>query len=130
MAERHIALIVEGTERMHHLINDLLQYAHAGTREKPLVPVNVNTIIAKTLANLSFEIQESLAVINVDPLPTVYTDDAQLIQLFQNLVGNAIKYCSNVPHINISAKQKDREWVFQISDNGIGIEPGQYERIF
>ncbi|MGO9377021.1 MAG: PAS domain S-box protein [Dissulfurispiraceae bacterium] len=129
-AERFISLIVEGTDRMHHLINDLLQYARAGSRDKPLVPVNVNTIVEKTLANLTFEIQESTAAITVDPLPTVMADDVQLIQLFQNLVGNAIKYRGNTPHINISAKRKDKEWVFQVSDNGIGIDPGQYERIF
>ena len=107
-----------------------LQYARVGAGTKHLVPVNVNDIIEKALANLTFEITESKAVITVDPLPTVSADDTQLIQLFQNLVGNAIKYRSNTPHIHISAERKDREWLFRVSDNGIGIDPHQFERIF
>ncbi len=129
-ADRYISHIVEGIGRMNHLINDLLQYARVGTREKPLVPVDVNAIIEKTLANLTYEIKESSAVITVDSLPTVYADSTQLIQLFQNLVGNAIKYRSNTPRIHISAERKDGEWLFRVSDNGIGIDPRQFDRIF
>ena len=129
-ADQYVAHIVEGTGRMRHLINDLLQYARIGTREKPLGPVDVNAIIGKTLANLTFEIQESKAVVTVDSLPTVSADSTQLIQLFQNLVGNAIKYRSNAPHIHISAERKNGEWLFQVSDNGIGIDPRQFDRIF
>ena len=128
--DKYIAHIVEGSERMHHLINDLLQYAKAGSSSRPLVPVDVNDIIEKTLANLTFEIQASNAEITVDRLPRVSADDGQLIQLFQNLVGNYIKYRNNTPHIHISAKRKNKEWIFQISDNGIGIDPHQFKRIF
>jgi chemotaxis family two-component system sensor kinase Cph1 len=92
--------------------------------------VDVNIIIEKALANLMFEITESRAVITADTLPTVSADDTRLIQLFQNLVGNALKYRTNTPHIYISAERKDGEWLFRISDNGIGIEPRQFERIF
>ncbi len=129
-ADHYISQIVEGTGRMQRLINDLLEYARAGTHEKTLVPANVNTIIEKTLVNLTFEVQESGAVITVDPLPTVSADRTQLIQLFQNLVGNAIKYRSNTPRIHIAAERKDGEWLFRISDNGIGIDPQQFDRIF
>jgi PAS domain S-box-containing protein len=129
-ADLYISYIVEGAERMNHLINDLLQYARVGTSLKPLVPVDVNVIIEKTLANLAFEIQESNAVITVDPLPAVSADSTQLIQLFQNLVGNAIKYRSNTPRIHISAERKNGEWLFLVSDNGIGIDPRQFDRIF
>jgi len=129
-ADQYIANIVEGTVRMQNLIKDLLGYARAGTSEKPLVPVDINATIEKTLANLTFEIKESKAVISVDTLPTVYSDSTQLVQLFQNLVGNAIKYCSNTPLIHIDAERKDREWLFRVSDNGIGIDPRQFERIF
>ncbi len=129
-ADRYISNILEGTVRMNHLIDDLLLYARAGTREKPLVPVDVNTVLKKTLDNLSFEIKESGAVITVDPLTTVSADSTQLIQLFQNLMGNAIKYSSSTPRIHISAERKGEEWLFRISDNGIGIEPRQFERIF
>jgi len=129
-ADEYISHIVEGTGRMQHLIKDLLEYARVGTSSKPLVQVDVNIIIEKALANLMFEITESRAVITADTLPTVSADDTRLIQLFQNLVGNAIKYRSNTPHIHISAERKDGEWLFRISDNGIGIEPRQFERIF
>jgi light-regulated signal transduction histidine kinase (bacteriophytochrome) len=129
-ADEYISHIVEGTGRMQHLIKDLLEYARVGTSSKPLVQVDVNFIIEKALANLMFEITESRAVITADTLPTVSADDTRLIQLFQNLVGNAIKYRSNTPHIHISAERKDGEWLFRISDNGIGIEPRQFERIF
>ena len=129
-ADEYISHIVEGTGRMQHLIKDLLEYARVGTSSKPLVQVDVNIIIEKALANLMFEITESRAVITADTLPTVSADDTRLIQLFQNLVGNALKYRTNTPHIYISAERKDGEWLFRISDNGIGIEPRQFERIF
>ncbi len=134
-ADRYISHITEATERMNHLIDDLIEYARVG-RENTIARVNVNTVIEKTLANLTFEIQESEAVIAVDPLPTVSANSTQLIQLFQNLVGNAIKYCDTTPRIHISAERrgergrKEGEWLFRISDNGIGIDPGQFERIF
>ncbi len=129
-ADQYILNIVEGTGRMQNLINDLLGYARAGTRETPLVPVDVNAIIETTLANLTFEITESRAVITVGHLPTLSADSTQLIQLFQNLVGNAIKYRSNTPRIHIDAERKDGEWLFRVSDNGIGIDPRQFDRIF
>ncbi len=129
-ADRYISHIVEGAERMHHLVNDLLEYTRVGTRRKPLVPVDVNAIIEKTLANLRNEITESRAVITVDPLPSVSADRTQLIQLFQNLVGNAIKYSANTPSIHISAERKNGDWLFRVSDNGIGIDPRQFDRIF
>jgi PAS domain S-box-containing protein len=129
-ADKYISNIVEGAGRMQQLIHDLLQYARAGTRDRPLIPVDVNTTVEKTLANLMFEIKESRAAITVDPLPTVFADSTQLIQLFQNLVGNAIKYSSDTPRIHISAERKDREWLFRVSDNGIGIDPRQFDRIF
>jgi light-regulated signal transduction histidine kinase (bacteriophytochrome) len=129
-ADRYISYIVEATERMQHLINDLLEFSRVGTRRKPLVPVDVNAIVEKTLANLTHEITESGAVINVDPLPTVSADKTQFIQLFQNLVGNAIKYSSNTPRIHISAERKGGDWLFRVSDNGIGIDPRQFDRIF
>ena len=104
--DKYISHIVEGSERMHHLINDLLQYAKAGSHSRPLVQIDVNDIIEKTLANLTFEIQASNAEITVDRLPMVSADNVQLMQLFQNLVANAIKYRSNTPRIHISAEQK------------------------
>ena len=131
-ADQYIANIVEGTRRMQQLIDDLLHYARATTREKPLVPVDVNAVIEKTLANLTVDTQESNALITVDPLPTVSADSTQLVQVFQNLVGNAIKYCNTTPRIRISAERRgeEEEWLFRVSDNGIGIDPRQFDRIF
>jgi len=115
---------------MEHLIKDLLEYSSVGTRKKPLVPVDVNAVIKKISANLTVEIQECNAVITVDPLPTVSADSTQLIQLFQNLVGNAIKYCNAEPRIHITAERKEGEWLFRVGDNGIGIDPRQFDKIF
>jgi PAS domain S-box-containing protein len=129
-ADKYITHIIEGAGRMRRLIADLLEYARVGARTKHLAPVNVNTITEKALDNLTFEVKESKAVITVDPLPTVLGDSTQLIQLFQNLIGNAIKYRRNTPHIHIFAEQQDREWLFRVSDNGIGMDPRQLERIF
>jgi|GEM_PF-1755436 len=129
-ADQYISNIVEGSARMQGLIDDLLEYARAGTRRKPFVSVDINGIIEKTLASLKYEIIESEAEITVAPLPTLSADSTQLIQLFQNLVGNAIKYCSNTPRIHISAERKEGEWLFRVSDNGIGIDPLQFGRIF
>ena len=129
-ADQYISHIVEGAQRMQHLIDDLIEYARAGTSKKSFVPVDCNIIIEKTLDNLAFEITESGAVITADSLPTVAGDITQLIQLFQNLVGNAIKYSSNKPRIHIYAEQKNGEWLFRVSDNGIGIDPSHFERIF
>jgi PAS domain S-box-containing protein len=129
-ADKYITHIIDGAGRMRHLIDDLLEYARVGARSKQLIPVKVNAIIEKALDNLTFEVKESEAVIAVDPLPNVSADSTQLIQLFQNLIGNAIKYRSNTPHIHVSAERKDREWLFSVSDNGIGMDPRQLERIF
>ena len=91
---------------MNHLIDDLIEYARVARRENSVAPANVNTIVEKALDNLTFEIQDSDAVITVDPLPTVSANSTQLIQLFQNLVGNAIKYCNITPRIHISAEKR------------------------
>ncbi len=130
-ADQYISQIVEGTERMNCLIDDLIEFARVARGDKKnFAPVNINTIIETVFANLSEEIQESKAVITVEPLPTVSANSTLLIQLFQNLLGNAIKYCNTSPRIHISAERKEREWLFRISDNGIGIDPGQFDRIF
>lgn len=85
----------------------------------------------QALFDLEIVIKENDAEIIVDPLPKIYADRSQMIQLFQNLIGNAIKYRSDdVPHIHISAQKGEEEWIFQVSDNGIGIDSEYYDRIF
>jgi len=122
---------LDGTTRMQVLISDLLAYARIGSKECDLKPVDSEAIIKHAISNLQISIKKSGAVITNDSMPTITADQIQLVQLFQNLIGNAIKFCNDSsPHIHISAEQKDKEWVFSVSDNGIGIAPDDAERIF
>jgi light-regulated signal transduction histidine kinase (bacteriophytochrome) len=88
-------------------------------------------VLAEALMNLQVSIEESQAVITQDPLPTVFCDQPQLVQVFQNLIGNSIKFRGRqAPQIHISAKREEREWIFSVCDNGIGLDPKFGERIF
>ncbi len=130
-ADEFIAYAVDGVSRMQRLINDLLVYSRVSTQGKDFEPTDSQAVLDRTLANLQIAIEESDAVVTHDPLPTVMADDVQLEQLFQNLIGNAIKFRSEEPpRIHVSARQKGDEWLFSVRDNGIGIEPQYAERIF
>lgn len=131
-ADEFIAFIVGGAARMQTLINDLLAYSRVGTRGKPLVPTDVNAVVRSALANLETAIAESGAVISSDPLPTVLGDETQLVQVFQNLIGNAIKFRQRTiaPRIHVSARPRAHDYEFEVRDNGIGIDPQYFDRIF
>ena len=130
-ADELIAHSVDGVTRMQTLINDLLAYSRVGTRAKPFEPTNCATILKHALDNLQMAIQESAAVITSDPLPIVNADATQLTQLFQNLIGNAIKYRDHRrPEIHVGITGNQTDWIFSVRDNGIGIEPQYYERVF
>jgi light-regulated signal transduction histidine kinase (bacteriophytochrome) len=130
-ADEFIAFAVDGSTRMQALINDLLTYSRVGRRGKDLEPTDGNTILNQALANLKVLIEENHASIDRDPLPTIIGDETQLIQLFQNLIGNAIKFHrEKVPHVHISAEQNGNKTVFSVRDDGIGIDPQFIERIF
>jgi light-regulated signal transduction histidine kinase (bacteriophytochrome) len=130
-ADEFIGFAVDGASRMQQLINDLLAYSRVGTRGKPFKPADCEVIFREARDNLMKAIEESGADITQDPLPKVLGDEVQLIQLFQNLVANAIKFRSQEPiQIQVSAERKGQEWVFAIKDNGIGIAAEQQERIF
>ena len=130
-ADEFIAYAVDGANRMQRLINDLLAYSRLGTRAKGFAPADCTAVLDQALANLKAAIEESGAVVTHDPLPTVTADNSQLVQLFQNLIGNAIKFrVEEPPRIHVSAEQKGNEWVFSVRDNGIGIDPQYAERIF
>lgn len=130
-ADEFIAYAVDGATRMQQLIDDLLAYSRVGTRGKDFVPTDCESVLDHALANLQFAIQESGAVVTREPLPTVTADAAQLTLVFQNLVGNAIKFRgAERPAIHVSAAQRDGAWVFAVSDNGIGIDPAYADRIF
>ncbi len=127
-----VSYIVDGVERMSGLIHDLLEYSHTGVRNTlPPEPVSAETAITEVLFSLSAAIQESGATITHDRLPEVWLDSRSLVQLFQNLIGNAIKYRSDQPlHVHVAAELKGEEWLFSVSDNGIGIAPQYHDRIF
>ncbi len=130
-ADEFIAYAVDGTLRMQQLINDLLAYSRVGTRGKPPVPTSFEDVFSKAMINLKMAIAESGVVVTHDQLPTAMADELQMIQLFQNLIGNAIKFRSKEnPRVHVSARPDEKEWIFSVSDNGIGIDPQFHERIF
>ena len=130
-AREFMAYIVDGAARMKQLIEDLLAYSRVGTKGKEFKPVDAEKPLRRALANLKAAIDESGAQITCDPLPTLPADEAQLTQLFQNLVGNALKFRSaETPRIHVGVSEKDKFCQFTVRDNGIGIEPQYFERIF
>lgn len=129
-AEEYIGYAVEGATRMKALIDDLLNFSRVETRGKPFAPLDCARVVQRTLHVLQTVIQERNANIQVDPLPTVLGDELQVGQVFQNLLSNALKFCTTQPQVRISARQKGQQWLFMVQDNGIGIDPQQAERIF
>jgi signal transduction histidine kinase/HAMP domain-containing protein len=132
-ATQFINFAVEGARRMQALIDDLLAYARIETRAKPPAPIDLNRIVAVVRENLQIATAEANATVAVDAqLPTVRGDDTQLTQLFQNLLGNALKFRrpDAPPKIAIHAERQKDDWLFCVSDNGIGIDPQYHERIF
>ena len=130
-AHDFIDYAVSGAKRMQNLINDLLSYSRVGTRGKPFMPVDCSEVLYAATSNLEVAIREAGAVIDHDDLPQVIGDEGQLIQVFQNVIGNAVKFHGEEPpRICIDAKLVGDEWVFSVKDNGIGIDPQFFERIF
>jgi PAS domain S-box-containing protein len=129
-ADKFIAYAVDGATRMQALIDDLLVYSRVSARGTPLVPTNCNEVFRQAVANLGPRIAESGAAVTSDDLPTVEADPVQLLQLFQNLVGNAVKFCEGRPVVHVAAERRGGEWRFGVRDNGIGIAPEHSERIF
>jgi light-regulated signal transduction histidine kinase (bacteriophytochrome) len=114
------------------MIEALLDLSRVGRRGKAPAPTDVEAILDRTLTSLDKAIEETRAAVTHDPLPTVMADEAQLAQVFQNLIANAIKFQREdvPPQVHVSAERQDEEWVFSVADNGIGIDPEQAERIF
>lgn len=130
-ADIFIKYIGDGVNRMQLMIKDLLEYSLVGTKVREFGPTDSALVIEEALLNLQTAIEESGAEVTYNSLPTVIADASQLARLFQNLIGNAIKFRSEeLPKIHISSEQKDHEWIFSIRDNGIGLDPKQAERIF
>jgi light-regulated signal transduction histidine kinase (bacteriophytochrome) len=130
-ADEFIEYAVDGAKRLQNLINGLLEYSRVETSGKSFEPVDCEKVFGDALANLKVAIEESKAVITHDPLPTVMADRSQILQLFQNVIGNAIKFHSQeAPRIHATAGHEDDEWTFSVKDNGIGIEVQYKDRIF
>lgn len=122
---------MNGANRMQRLIQDLLTYSRVSTRANAPAPADMGNVLGEALANLQMTIKESGALVTNDKLPVVMADKTQLIQVFQNLIANAVKFRSDEPlRIHISARKVGPEWIFSVRDNGIGIEPQYFERIF
>ena len=130
-ADEYINFIVEGAHRMKYLIDDLLAFSRLNTQAKKFENVNLETVLINVLSNLSISIQENNARITHDTLPTVKADESQMMQVLQNLIVNAIKFHGPTPPIiNISTQKEENEWIFAVSDNGIGIDPEYQKQIF
>jgi len=129
-AKEFIQYAVEGASHMQKLINDLLAYSRIQTRGKEFTPVDMNEVLGKALFNLGAKIKEINALVSNDELPVLFADEGQMVQLFQNLIGNAVKFSVKSPIIHISVTEEKEHFVFSVKDNGIGIEKQYFERIF
>jgi len=129
--KEYLSFILDGGIRLRKLVKDLLDYSRITTHQKPLKIADFEKVLEEVKLNLKEAIEESGAQIAHDPLPKLRVDKSQIIQLFQNLIGNAIKFVSEkTPQIYIGANQTKSEWIFSVQDNGIGIEQEYYDRIF
>lgn len=126
-----ITFAVDGASRMKQLISDLLTYSRVQRNKDEMTSVSMDDALSQALNNLRLSIEETNATVSHDDLPEVSANDRQIIQLFQNLISNALKFRGDaLPTIHIGAKQENKEWVFSVRDNGIGIEKEHQERIF
>ncbi len=130
-ADRYISYAVEGATRMQGLLEDLLAFSRVGRNGATPTPTNVNSAINEVLKNLALSLKEHSVTVTCNPLPTIMADRFQIVQLFQNLLGNAIKFRGKRnPCVTISAEPKGPEWLFSVFDNGIGIAAEHNELIF
>jgi light-regulated signal transduction histidine kinase (bacteriophytochrome) len=130
-AHEFIDFAVGGATRMKQLINDLLAYSRVQTNREAFKPVDVSALVDSVLANLGSQIEETGAMVERDPLPTVRGNATLLTQLFQNLLNNALKFHGeNAPKIEVRAERKGPMWQFAVRDNGIGLDPRYADRIF
>jgi PAS domain S-box-containing protein len=130
-ARQYISYAVDGSDRMKQLIMDLLEYSRVGTNQDKLVKTEMNEVLTQVLETFDGKIKETSAVIKTQPMPSIKVNRTQITQLLQNLVGNALKYnTSAVPEIEIGCEEKRDAWQFFIKDNGIGIEPKFFDKVF
>jgi PAS domain S-box-containing protein len=130
-ADAYVGRAIDGAERLHTLIDDLLTYSRSGRSERPLQPVDIAAVVAGIAAN-AMAVREPRPSIEWGQLPTVPGEPRQLTQLLQNLISNAIKFvpAGTVPQVRVTAEPEDSAWRIIVEDNGIGIDPASSERIF
>ena len=130
-ADEFIGFIVSGTKRMHQIINDLLEYSRVNTGSGPQHIIQIDGAIQIAKQNLKYVLEDSNGTVIYGEMPSVFVDEPQVIQLFQNLIGNALKFHGEeAPRVEISAVRKENDWIFSVRDNGIGIDPKYEDRIF
>jgi len=130
-ADEFITYTVDGIKRMQQLIKDLLEYSLVGTKGLNFKPTDCSFVVEESISNLRAAIRETAALVTHDEFPTLMVDKSQMTRLFQNLIGNAIKFHGKETlAVHVSAQRKENEWVFSVKDNGIGIDHIQVERIF
>ncbi|MFC6834872.1 histidine kinase dimerization/phospho-acceptor domain-containing protein, partial [Streptomyces goshikiensis] len=131
-ADQYIDYAVDGANRMQTLINDLLDFSRVGRVHHELQSIELETVLNRTMSSLSVSIEESGAEITHDPLPPLVADPTQMGMLWQNLIGNAIKFHrpGQTPKVHISADREGDLWRFAVTDNGIGIAPEYAEKVF
>jgi light-regulated signal transduction histidine kinase (bacteriophytochrome) len=129
--DQYVGFIVGGAKRMEMLLKDLLTYSQTGADVGPSQPVEFEPVMRKVLLNLQASIEQNDAIVSWESLPTVQAHEVRLVQLLQNIIGNAIKYRSKEPpKIRIAAERREADWLFLVEDNGIGIEPEYAPQIF
>ena len=130
-ARTFIRLSLDSAQRMQRLINDLLSYARVGSREGHFEALDASAVVEQVIADLQAMIESNRAEVTHDQLPTITADLTLITQLFQNLVGNGIKFHGDAPpRVHVSATASGDEWVFSVRDNGIGIDPKHADRVF
>lgn len=129
-AHEYIGFAVDGAKRMDEMINDLLEYSRVTSGERVFKDLDTGEIVNKALLNLKVSVDESGAIITWENLPIINGDEKLMVQLMQNLIGNAIKYCDKKPEIHIAAKKEHDNYMFSVADNGIGIDSKHLTRIF
>ena len=126
----YLAFVVDGAQRMQQMITDLLAYTRVGGPTAAFVTVDSEALLTRVLSELQVAIADAKGEVTYDLLPTVQGDETRLGQVFQNLIGNALKFCKEMPRIHISAQRDGQHWRFAVRDNGIGIDPAQIKRLF
>ena len=130
-ADEYINFAVDGASRMQGLIEALLEYSRVGTQGNSYESAALEDVLEQALGNLSVSLEESAGKVTHDPLPVMVIDEVLVRQLFQNLIGNALKFRGErTPHIHVGAEQRKDDWVISVRDNGIGMDPESKERIF